>query len=404
MAARTTVVLNSPPLPVSAVAPRVALVCDLAEEGWPSMDLVAEMLLSHLRSNHPGEVQAAAIRRPMNRRFTALPGFRNRRLAFNGDRLLNRFWDVPNTLRRQAGDFDVFHIVDHSYAHLLHGLPAARTVVTCHDLDTFRCLLDPRSERRSAAFRLMTRRILAGLKMAGHIACVSEATREAVLRARIAPAGRISVVPNGIAPEFSPQADPPADARLESLLGAADRSAPELLHVGTTIPRKRIDVLLKVFAEVRRALPDARLVRAGGRLTSAQRELAERLGVHNAIVELPFLDRRILAALYRRVAVLLQPSAAEGFGLPVAEAMACGAAVVASDLPVLREVGGEAAAYCAPGDVGAWAAIVKSILYERRNGRDEWITRRAGFHQAARFTWAEAARRLVSIYHRLASH
>ena len=68
---------------------------------------------------------------------------------------------------------------------------------------------------------------------------------------------------------------------------------------------------------------------------------------------LPFVDRRVLAAVYRRVALLLQTSDREGFGLPVAEAMTCGTPVVASDLPALREVGGPAATYCPVGDVDA---------------------------------------------------
>ena len=71
----------------------------------------------------------------------------------------------------------------------------------------------------------------------------------------------------------------------------------------------------------------------------------------------PFLRPadRTLAAVYRRAALVLQPSEAEGFGLPVAEALACGTPVLASDLAVLREVGGEAAVYRAVGDVPAWS-------------------------------------------------
>ena len=62
-----------------------------------------------------------------------------------------------------------------------------------------------------------------------------------------------------------------------------------------------------------------------------------------------------LAEVYRRAPVVLIPSGAEGFGLPVIEALACGAAVVASDIPALREAGGPAAAFVPVGDVGAWS-------------------------------------------------
>jgi glycosyltransferase involved in cell wall biosynthesis len=103
--------------------------------------------------------------------------------------------------------------------------------------------------------------------------------------------------------------------------------------------------------------------------------------------------------VYRRAALVLQPSSAEGFGLPVVEAMACGTAVVASDLPVLREVGGDAADYCQVGDVGAWSARVVARLDERRDDPARWEARRAaGITRASAFTWGEYARRMVGVY------
>ena len=100
-------------------------------------------------------------------------------------------------------------------------------------------------------------------------------------------------------------------------------------------------------------------------MTPAQQEQAGRLEVAEAIVELPFLDRRGLAAVYRRAALVLQTSEREGFGLPVAEALACGTPVIASDLPALREAGGIAATYCRIGDLDAWAAAAEILLEER---------------------------------------
>ena len=101
--------------------------------------------------------------------------------AFTVDRFTNRLWDYPAVTRGIAGSFDVFHIVDHSYAHLVHTLPSDRTLVTCHDLDTFRSILEPAHDVRSFMFRAMTRRIFAGLRSAGHVACDTEATRDALV-------------------------------------------------------------------------------------------------------------------------------------------------------------------------------------------------------------------------------
>jgi hypothetical protein len=124
----------------------VGLVCDLLEEDWPSMDLVGDMLLGHLKDIQPGAIEAACIRPPMLRRFSSQARQSSRR-AFNADRVINRFWDYPRYLRRYKSAFDVFHLIDHSYAQLVLELPAERTVVTCHDIDTFRCLLEPPQEK-----------------------------------------------------------------------------------------------------------------------------------------------------------------------------------------------------------------------------------------------------------------
>jgi glycosyltransferase involved in cell wall biosynthesis len=142
----------------------------------------------------------------------------------------------------------------------------------------------------------------------------------------------------------------------------------------------------------------------GGPLTDQQRALLRSLGLESSFTELPFLPRPILAAVYRRAALALQPSDAEGFGLPVIEALACGTPVVASDLPVLREVAGEAAVYCPLGDVAAWSTEILHELCERANGAQSWSVRReAAMRQAALFSWDENARRMVEIYQEVVS-
>jgi glycosyltransferase involved in cell wall biosynthesis len=177
----------------------------------------------------------------------------------------------------------------------------------------------------------------------------------------------------------------------------------EILHVGSTIPRKCVDVLLRTFAAVREQWPVTRLLRVGGAFTGDQRRLVERFGLRDSIVVMPFLDTAALAAVYRRAALLLLPSEREGFGFPVLEAMACGTPVIASDIPALREAGGEAAVYCPVADVGEWTAAITRLLRERREDRDRWSARRArGIAHAARFTWAESARRFVALYREVA--
>ena len=167
------------------------------------------------------------------------------------------------------------------------------------------------------------------------------------------------------------------------------------------MPRKRLDLLLRVFAEVRKQMANVRLLRVGERLTAEQRQLARDLGVESSLVELSGLDREVLAAAYRRAALLLHTAEAEGFGLPLVEAMACGCPVIASDLPVLREVGGTAATYCAVGDIEGWKNTVLAALPGSPSEEERKLERERGFSNAARFSWSENAARTAGIYEQL---
>ena len=364
------------------------------------MDRVANELVAHLRRSHSDAVDLTPVCPPFARRATRLM---RSGPAFTIDRALNRWWDYPRHLERIASDHDVFHIVDHSYAQLVHHLPADRTVVTCHDLDTFRSVLRPEAERRSALFRKATRRILTGLQRAAWITCDSGAVRDELLGFGVVAPERVSVVPVGVGEGFVPVADETAD-RDAARLVRARAGATELLHVGSTIARKRIDALLAICAALVPRLPGLHLVRVGGPFTVEQQRMIEELGLADRISVVDFVDERTLAAMYRRAALVLQPSEREGFGLPLLEAMACGTPVVASDLPVLREVGDAAVEYCPVGDTEAWVRVVSALVEERRRDPARWCARQAAGRVRARcFPWSQFAARLADIYQAVAT-
>lgn len=373
------------------------MICDLLEENWPSMALVGEMLTHHLQSNHHSEMTVERFCHPMNRRFTSLKTVSGK--LFNIDRLLNRFWDYPLLVRRRKTEFDLFHIVDHSYSQLAHQLPPERTVITCHDLDTFKSILEPEREPRSIFFRKMSKYILEGFTKAARVTCDSVATRDQLLAYDLVAPERTVVIHNGVHPVFSPVPDPSADSKLDHLLDSPGGGVINILHVGSTIPRKRIDVLLRVFAALRREFPQARLVRVGGPFTTGQRALLKQLDLTGSVMVLPHLERDVLASAYRRADLVLQPSESEGFGLPVIEALACGTPVVASDLAVLREVGEDAPVYCSLANISSWSESVIELLYEKQDRPHQWFERKQrGLIQAAKFSWADYARKMVDLY------
>jgi glycosyltransferase involved in cell wall biosynthesis len=382
---------------------RVAVVYDFAEENWPSMDLVGNMLVECLAHEHAGSIEVAAIRPRFVRRVARAAPFA-RKTVFKLDRLLNRFIYYPKLLRSLRNEFDLFHIVDHSYSHLVHDLPEGRAVVGCHDLDAFRCILQPERDRRSWPFRAMTRRILEGFKRAARVSCGSDLTRAALLTYGLGPARRLLTIRYGINPACSPHANAEADNTATDILGLPCQRTIELLHVGSTVARKRIDVLLHVFAGLRKIFPATRLVRVGGPLTTAQLKLAEQLRLADSIVTTPFVDAHTLAAIYRRAALLLMPSEAEGFGLPIAEAMACGTPVLATDMDIFREVAGDAVEYAPSAEISAWIAAAALLLDEREHQSQLWCRRReAGLARAALFSWSDSTARTARLYRELVS-
>ena len=279
---------------------RVAVVADLLSEGWPSMDLVADRLFARLRDEHGSSIQAQMLRPELPQRDGL-------------QRYVTRYWRYAQWLRQHASAFDIFHIVDHSYAHLVHVLPAERTVVTCHDTDAFMPLVD-QAVIKTRLPNVVTRRILSGMRKAAWITCGSAATRDEVARYGFADASKLSVAYYGVEGSISSSPDAAADLTIAEAIGAPQPDIIDLLHVGSCIPRKRIDLLLRIFRAVRDVEPRARLLKAGGRLTPEQQALARELGVETHILQLPFLDTPVLAALYRRAAAVLLPSEREGFG------------------------------------------------------------------------------------------
>ena len=212
------------------------------------------------------------------------------------------------------------------------------------------------------------------------IAPTQAAADEIVGRTRI-PAERIRIVPHGVVLGLA-QAGMVAATR--STLGLGDD--PYVLWVGTVEPRKNLPLLLEAFRLAVQAGIRERLVIVGPpgwsgaprAIAAATSALGDRLCFTGPLRS----DR--LAALYRGASLFAFPSLHEGFGLPVLEAMAQEVPVLSSDIPVLREVGGDVAQYVPANDVHAWADALVSLLGDERARRDLGIRGRA---RASHFTW-----------------
>jgi glycosyltransferase involved in cell wall biosynthesis len=277
-------------------------------------------------------------------------------------------------------------------ADLFHGLDGRVTTsrrlaraATLHDVFSVE-----RDDLASDRFRDKKRgqyRLLAD--EADAVVCVSRATETAFLSAFPQARGRTHVVHHGVGAEFKPAGEA-AVAAIRAKLGLHRHF---LLFVGLLSTRKNLLVLLDAFAELARAHEELHLVLAG--LPShGFEEIAAAVECHpfRARVRRPgFVADADLPALYSAAECLVFPSLSEGFGLPVLEAFACGTPVVASDLPVLREVGGDELAVAPAGDAAALARACGEVLARAPAAGADDPARARRIARAGRFTWDAAA-------------
>lgn len=213
---------------------------------------------------------------------------------------------------------------------------------------------------------------------------VSQAVRDQIADQWPYSDGKIEVIPNGVAdPFFDPRQ--PDDETTIARLGL--RADGYFLWVGNDKPHKNLDGLFEAWRRIRGQLPHAALAIVGSK--------PDRAPAEERVRELGFVDEPTLARLQRCAIALVQPSFHEGFGLPVAEAMASGTPVIVADIPALREVAGEAARLVDPRRPESIAAAMLAVARDAAL-RDTMI--RAGCDRAASLRWRMAADATLSVY------
>ncbi|TMK77769.1 MAG: glycosyltransferase family 4 protein [Actinobacteria bacterium] len=222
------------------------------------------------------------------------------------------------------------------------------------------------------------------------ILTISEAAKADIVRFLGVPADNVDVTyPGPALPQTAP-----ADARAELGLGPV----PIVLTVSAKRPHKNLERLFEAFAQVR-AEPAPILVVPGYETFHEDelRKRADEIGVADRIRFAGWVADDVLEGLYREAACLVFPSLAEGFGLPVLDALVRGTPVACSNASSLPEVAGDAALYFEPTDTDAIAAAIERLL------ADEALRERlraAGLSQAAKFSWARTAEGTIESYDR----
>lgn len=305
-----------------------------------------------------------------------------RRIAVVYRSLIGRNFDMPYAAARAGID------LLHSPANFLPLRSAMPTVVT---------MLDTTVQDFPQGFNLwqridsllFTRRSLENARL---ILTVSESAKRDILRVFSLAESKIHVTPLAASHHFQPLTHSEAEAT-KARFGLGRY----VFIVGTLEPRKNHVGLITAFLEARRRgyLHDVQLVHAGAPTwkTPAGLDIAARLGADMKF--LGYVEQRDLATITGAAEALAFPSFYEGFGLPVVEAMQCGTPVIAADLPVLREVAGDAALYADPHSVPAMADALIAVMADPQQRSH---MRERGTRRAAAFSWAECARRTELAY------
>jgi glycosyltransferase involved in cell wall biosynthesis len=200
-----------------------------------------------------------------------------------------------------------------------------------------------------------------------------------------------SVVVAPLGPGLPEPGEPLPEAELRGLLDLGE--ARIVLTVAAKRPHKNLDRLLDAFGR----LDTDALLLVPGFETSFEAELKQRAG--ERVRFLGWVDDRTLDGLYRAATCFVLPSLAEGFGLPVLEAMSRGTPVACSHISSLREVAGDAALYFDPLDSASIARAIERCLGDAEL-RDP--LRAAGLERAKLFTWSHTAEATLECYERAA--
>ena len=265
-------------------------------------------------------------------------------------------------------------------------LAVRRQIVTIHDcafIEQADCFSRSMAAWYQWLLPRLARRVL-------RVLTVSEYSRNRLVELlRLDPA-KVVAIPNGVSERFQPAAAETI-AETKRRLNLPERY---LLSVGSLEPRKNLRRLLAAWRQIASDWPDVSLVVAGAKFSQRYRDA----GLDDDAPRVFFtgyLADDDLPTVYSGAELFVYPSLYEGFGLPVLEAMACGAPVVCSQTTSLPEVAGAAALLVNPLDIAAITSGVAALLADpaRRN-----TLRTLGKARAAQFTWERAAARTQQVF------
>ncbi len=223
---------------------------------------------------------------------------------------------------------------------------------------------------------------------------ISEDGKRDIMQVYGISAEKVAVITPGVSDDYQPL----PQAEIDRFKQEKELTRPFILHVGTLQPRKNIPVLLRAFAELNN--PDVDLILVGGKgwLFDEIFALVEQLNLRNQVRFTGFVPDIELPLWYNSAELFVFPSIYEGFGIPAADAMACGTPVIAANTSSLPEVVGNAGLLFEPQAVSALTERIASVLYDPAQAGK---MRERGLAQARKFSWTHSGRKMAALYRQL---
>jgi glycosyltransferase involved in cell wall biosynthesis len=279
-------------------------------------------------------------------------------------------------------------------------LGARKTLVTVHDLIP---LILP-AYRGSLLVRTYTGLAAIAARRAAAILTDSHSSKKDIVTLLRVPSQRVRVVHLAASEAFKPVVD---EARLAEVRRKYALPEKYILYLGGFDQRKNLETLVAAYAAVDAHLTEETGLVLAGRLPTRDsdffpdpRPMVERWGLQGKVVFAGWVEEEDKPALYSGASLFVFPSLYEGFGLPVLEAMSCGAAVIASNSASLPEITGDAAVLVDPGDADGLAAAITRLL-ESAALREELALR--GLQRASLFSWQETVAQTLDAYRSVAA-
>ena len=308
-----------------------------------------------------------------------------------------RFWQFPQQVRQQPAD--IFHIIDHSDAHIVRWLrkTGKPVVVTCHDLIN---IVYPDNLQGSVRMPFVSDRLgrysIDSMEYADAIVAVSAETAKNIGKVLNIPPDRVTVIPNAVDLQFQPLPQERSQA-FRAQLKVPDRTFC-LLNVGGNQPRKNVMGILKALQQIQQRGLAVQLWKVSDDFTDEQKCFIQDNGLEDVIKYLGYLDKSTLVQAYNAADLLIAPAFHEGFGITLLEAMACGTPVITANVSAMPEVVGDAGILVDPNDSQAIADAVYRLHNEPLYYQE---LRERGLDRVKSFTWEKVARQMSGVYEHL---